>query len=164
MTIEIERRFDTVPDPTVTSVAGQCSVPIAPTVRYVKAGTPLRVSTGGWVPSHDGVGELVATDGKWGGESCSAARIAVLTMSRYTFNFPDVYRVRIADVDDNGGVHFEPSDTGPYLILSDRSVLLDMDYANCHAMLGVIARHLAEIKQTLDRVKGLTAALGDAAR
>ena len=153
MTIEVERRADTLPDPTVTSVAGACSVPIAPTVRYVKAGTPLRSSTGGWVPSRDGYGDLVATDGKWGGESCSAARIAVLTLSKRVFDFPEVTRVRISDIDDNGGVKFEPSDTGPYLVLNDRSVLMDMDYASVHGMMGVMAQHLVEIKRTLEEVR-----------
>lgn len=107
------------------------------------------------MPSHDGYGDLIATDGKWGGESCSAARMVVLTMSRRAFNFPEVTRVHVSDVDDNGGVHFEPSATGPYIVLSDRSVLMDMDYASCHGVLRAMAQHLAEIKQKLEQVKRL---------
>jgi hypothetical protein len=156
--IESERKADITPDPTVTSVAGSCSVPIAPTVRYVKAGTPLRPSPGGWVPSHDGYGELVATDGKWGGEPCSAARVAVLTMPGRTFDFPATYRVRIEDVDDNGRVKFTPSDSGPYLVLSDRQVLMDMGYASIHNLLLGMAQKYVELRDVLEQVKVLESA------
>lgn len=135
--------------PTVTAVAGQASVGLSPSARFVRPGTPLRLGPGGWLPALDGYGELVAVDGKWGGDLIGVARLAVVNYNRHLF--PEApCRLRVRDIDDSGNVSFETSESGPYLALNPTTVLMDMTAVAVHGILARMAQKLADLARQVE--------------
>jgi hypothetical protein len=140
--------------PTVENAAGLARVTLGPNVRYAKSGCPIRPTDGGWVPARDGYGELVVVDGGYGGESVQAARLLCLNLNRKTFGkFPT--RLRIKDIDDNGGLVFDEADSGPYLAVDDRRILMDMSYAALYGILSTIAMRIKETQESVAETKAL---------
>lgn len=138
--------------PTVRDVAGRDNVVLSGASRFVTTGTPVRPGKGGWVPALDGYGEMVAVQSSSPGESIAVARIAVISLNRKVFpNAP--CHVTISDIDDAGRVTFIESETGPYLAISQTTVVMDMTYVSLHGMMARIATKLAEVMDTIRAIK-----------
>lgn len=111
-------------DPSAVSGMLQTILTLAPSVHHVKAGTPLRPSSLGWVPATDGMGHMVAIEGKYGGESLAACRAAIIDVKTPTFTPGAGYF--ITSVDDIGICTYRQSSIGPFIALSERLILIDM--------------------------------------
>lgn len=116
--------------PTIVQGSLPVKIGIAGRVNAVQSGTPLKPTKEGWVPSTNGLGELVAATGARGSELIDGFRLAVVDFHREPaygrpyFEMGKRYTVR--DVDDNGMPEFEVDAEGPYLSVSRTTMLMDM--------------------------------------
>lgn len=116
--------------PTTLSGTHPVKLGLAGSVTRVQSGTPLIPSDEGWVVSHNGFGEFVASTGSNGGEVVDGFRLATVDFHRepaYGLPYFKVgKRYAITDVDDKGMCEFELDPEGPYLAVTRSAMLLDM--------------------------------------
>jgi hypothetical protein len=117
--------------PTIVSGVLPVKVGLHGSVARVQTGTPLRpLPQGGWGIAKDGLGELICTEGQWGGEIITAWRCAAVDFHRLPTNrFTIGARYRVADVDDKGVPEFELDDNGAFVALDHTTMLMDMTVA-----------------------------------
>ena len=127
-------------DPNVLAGVLPVDVLLAESVLRVKAGTPLRPGPKGWVVAKDGLGEVVAADGRYGGELVKGYRSAVLDL--HERDFVPGMRLRVSGVDDNGLVEFAHDPTGPFVAATEHTVLLDMASAKLHVVTQLLTQAL----------------------
>jgi hypothetical protein len=137
--IEIEAKPQ-VRHPAIVSGILQAEVRLAPSVLYVKAGTPLRPAPEGWVPADDGLGDMVVATAGLGGDLVHAYRACVLKIFHQHLVAGGSYRV--SRVDDRGLVFFERAATGPFLALTDKTILMDMPAAKYHAISSLLLQSM----------------------
>lgn len=118
--------------PTVVAGTLSVKVPLAGSVPRVQTSTPLRpLPQGGWGIAKDGLGELVCTEGQWGGEIVNAWRCAAIDFHRPRVGgFVAGFRYRVTDVDDKGVPEFELDPVGgAFVALDHTTMLMDMTVA-----------------------------------
>lgn len=112
-------------DPLTQSQPLPVRVKLSPNVTYVKAGTPLTESGTGWEVARAGVPiALFATNAGRGGDLVPVAREVVLLLPA---KLTPCAHYRIADVDETGYITLEAALDGPYIALTDESILLTPD-------------------------------------
>lgn len=135
-------------DHTILQGTLKAEVLLGPSIRHVRAGTPLiYVPDAGWLPALAGWGELVAGEAGYGADRIVAYRQAVVKV--HAQKLP-TGRLGLEDIDDTGFVVFKSDANGPFIRLAASLVLMDMTYTA--SIMGVVRYYKSREVPSADSV------------